>query len=346
MDNPVPVSSSVSVAYLQGLLDYLARQGVDSAELLERVELSPQLLAQRDQRIAASTYLELLGHGVRLTGDEQLGLHLGEAVRPGYYGVLGYLIMSCATLADALHRQARYAALVGNLGQVDLADEPPRPGLEPQVAHSWQPLLPQQKRQLSEETLAGWVTFGHWISGLDIPPTEVRFQHAAPADTSEYQRIFRCPVLFDQADNALVFPNRLLATPLGQADAQVRLTLDAYADRLLGEIQQGHSVLDRARLELSRQLPEVGADLQQIAARLALSPRTLQRRLREAGLSFNQLVDETRQQLVLHYLRDPALELAEIAFLVGFSEPGSLARAFRRWTGQSPGDYRRSLKEH
>ena len=343
MDNPVPLSSSVSVAYLQGLLDYLTRRGVDRAKLLERVRLSPSLLAQRDQRIAASTYLELLGHGVRLTGDEQLGLHLGEAVRPGYYGVLGYLIMSCATLADALHRQARYAALVGNLGRVDLADEPPREGLEPQVAHSWQPLLAQQQRQLSEETLAAWVTFGHWISGLDVPPSEVRFQHAAPADTREHQRIFRCPVLFDQADNALVFPKRLLSTPLGQADAQVRLMLDAYADRLLGEIQQGHSVLDRARLELARQLPEAGADLGLIAARLALSPRTLQRRLREAGLSFNQLVDETRQQLVLHYLRDPALELAEIAFLVGFSEPGSLARAFRRWSGQSPGEYRRHL---
>ncbi len=344
MDNPVALASSVSVAYLQGLLDYLERHGVASATLLERVQLSPQLLSQRDQRIAASTYLELLGLGVQLSGDDCLGLHLGEAVRPGYYGVLGYLIMSCATLADALHRQARYAALVGNLGQVDLADEPPREGLEPQVAHSWQPLLAQQQRQLSEETLAAWVTFGHWISGLDIPPSEVRFQHAAPADTREHQRIFRCPVLFEQADNALVFPKRLLSTPLGQADAQVRLMLDAYADRLLGEIQQGHSVLDRARLELARQLPEAGADLGLIAARLALSPRTLQRRLREAGLSFNQLVDETRQQLVLHYLRDPALELAEIAFLVGFSEPGSLARAFRRWTGQSPGEYRRQLR--
>ena len=343
MDNPVALASSVSVAYLQGLLDYLERHGVASAALLERAQLSPQLLAQRDQRIAASTYLELLGLGVQLSGDDCLGLHLGEAVRPGYYGVLGYLIMSCATLADALHRQARYATLVGNLGRVDLADEPPREGLEPQVAHSWQPLLAQQQRQLSEETLAAWVTFGHWISGLDVPPSEVRFQHAAPADTREHQRIFRCPVLFDQADNALVFPKRLLSTPLGQADAQVRLMLDAYADRLLGEIQQGHSVLDRARLELARQLPEAGAELGLIAARLALSPRTLQRRLREAGLSFNQLVDETRQQLVLHYLRDPALELAEIAFLVGFSEPGSLARAFRRWTGQSPGEYRRHL---
>lgn len=343
MDNPVALASSVSVAYLQGLLDYLERHGVASAALLERAQLSPQLLAQRDQRIAASTYLELLGLGVQLSGDDCLGLHLGEAVRPGYYGVLGYLIMSCATLADAFHRQARYAALVGNLGRVDLADEPPREGLEPQVAHSWQPLLAQQQRQLSEETLAAWVTFGHWISGLDVPPSEVRFQHAAPADTREHQRIFRCPVLFDQADNALVFPKRLLSTPLGQADAQVRLMLDAYADRLLGEIQQGHSVLDRARLELARQLPEAGADLGLIAAHLALSPRTLQRRLREAGLSFNQLVDETRQQLVLHYLRDPALELAEIAFLVGFSEPGSLARAFRRWTGKSPGEYRRHL---
>ncbi|HEX5843087.1 MAG TPA: AraC family transcriptional regulator [Pseudomonas sp.] len=343
MDTPPLLGSSVSVAYLQGLLDYLTRQGLDAGALLERVQLSPQVLMQRDQRIAASAYLELLGLGVQLSGDDCLGLHLGEAVRPGYYGVLGYLIMSCATLADALHRQARYAALVGNLGQVDLADEPPRAGVEPQVAHSWQPLLAQQQRQLSEETLAAWVTFGHWISGQDIPPTEVRFQHAAPADVSEHQRIFRCPVLFGQADNALVFPKRLLALPLGQADAQVRLMLDAYADRLLGEIRQGHSVLDRARLELARQLPEAGADLPQIAARLALSPRTLQRRLREAGLSFNQLLDETRQQLVLHYLRDPALELAEIAFLVGFSEPGSLARAFRRWTGQSPGEYRRHL---
>lgn len=345
MDTPPLLGSSVSVAYLQGLLDYLTRQGLDAGALLERVQLSPQVLMQRDQRIAASAYLELLGLGVQLSGDDCLGLHLGEAVRPGYYGVLGYLIMSCATLADALHRQARYAALVGNLGQVDLADEPPRAGVEPQVAHSWQPLLAQQQRQLSEETLAAWVTFGHWISGQDIPPTEVRFQHAAPADVSEHQRIFRCPVLFGQADNALVFPKRLLALPLGQADAQVRLMLDAYADRLLGEIRQGHSVLDRARLELARQLPEAGADLPQIAARLALSPRTLQRRLREAGLSFNQLLDETRQQLVLHYLRDPALELAEIAFLVGFSEPGSLARAFRRWTGQSPGEYRRNLLE-
>ena len=346
MASPVTLSSSVSVAYLQGLLDYLGRQGLDTPALLEQVGLSPQVLAQRDQRIAASTYLELLALGVQLTGDKQLGLHVGEAVRPGYYGVLGYLIMSCATLADALHRQARYAALVGNLGNVDLADEPPRAGLEPQVAHSWQPLLAQHNDQLSEETLAGWVTFGHWISGLDSPPTEVRFQHAAPADIREHQRIFACPVLFGQADNALIFPRRLLAAPLGQADAQVRLMLDAYADRQLGEIQQGHNVLDRARLELSRQLPQEGADLQQIAGRLALSPRTLQRRLREAGLSFNQLLDETRQQLVMHYLRDPALELAEIAFLVGFSEPGSLARAFRRWTGQSPGEYRRQLHDH
>jgi AraC-like DNA-binding protein len=343
MDNPAILAGSVSVAYLQGLIEHLQRQGLAPEALLAHAQLGPEVLSQRDQRVAASAYLTLLGEGVRLTGDQCLGLHLGESVRPGYYGVLGYLIMSCATLADALHRQARYASLVGNLGLVVLDDEPARPGCEALVAHSWQPLLAQQQRQLSEETLAGWVSFGRWISGLDIAPTEVRFQHSAPADTSEHARIFRCPVLFDQPDNALIFPKRLLAVPLNQADAQVRGMLDAYADRLLAELNRGNSVLDRARLELARQLPEQGPDLEAIAVALALSPRTLQRRLREAGLSFSQLVDETRQQLVLHYLRDPALELAEIAFLVGFSEPGSLARAFRRWTGASPGEYRRHL---
>ena len=343
MDKPAILAGTVSVAYLQGLVEYLQRQGIAPEALLAHAQLSPEVLSQRDQRIAASAYLTLLSEGVRLSGDPFLGLHLGESVRPGYYGVLGYLIMSCATLADALHRQARYASLVGNLGRVVLDDEPARLDGEALVAHRWQPLLAQQQRQLSEETLAGWVSFGRWISGLDIAPTEVRFQHSAPADTSEHARIFRCPVQFDQPDNALVFPRRLLAAPLSQADAQVRGMLDAYADRLLAELNQGHGVLDRARLELARQLPEQGADLEAIAAALALTPRTLQRRLRESGLSFSQLVDETRQQLVLHYLRDPALELAEIAFLVGFSEAGSLARAFRRWTGTSPGEYRRHL---
>ena len=335
------LASSVSVAYLQGLVDYLARLGIEPAQLLALVQLNPEILAQRDQRIAASTYLELLGQGVRLSGDDCLGLHLGEAIRPGYYGVLGYLIMSCPTLADALHRQARYAALVGNLGHIELEDWPQGDSSEPLVVHRWTPLLPQQQRQIAEETLAGWVTFGRWVTGLDEPPLEVHFQHPAPADTREHQRLFRCPVKFAQAQNALIFPRRLLAVPLGQADAQVRLMLDAYADRRLSEIEQGHSVLDRARALLARQLPEQGLELEELAAQLALSPRTLQRRLREAGLSFSQLVDETRQQLVLHYLRDPALELADIAFLVGFSEAGSLARAFRRWTGQTPAEYRR-----
>lgn len=343
MDTLAALTSSVSVAYLQGLLDYLERQGQPVGKLIEQMGLSAQILAQRDQRIDAQLYLQLLEFGVKATGDTCLGLHLGESVRPGYYGVLGYLIMSCATLADALHRQARYATLVGNLGQVDLADEPPRAGIEAQVAHSWQPLLAQQSRQLSEETLAGWMTFGHWISGLQIPPTEVRFQHSAPADTREHQRIFRCPVLFDQADNALVFPKRLLSSPLSQADVQVRSMFDAYADRLLTEIKQGNSVLDQTRLQLVKQLSQGTPELAQIADQLAMSPRTLQRRLSDAGLSFNQLLEQTRKHMVLQYLADPALELSEIAYLVGFSEAGSLARAFRRWTGQSPHEYRASL---
>ncbi|GIZ10855.1 AraC family transcriptional regulator [Pseudomonas sp. NCCP-436] len=343
MENPAILAGSVSVAYLQGLVEHLQRRDIAPERLLAHVQLTPEILSQRDQRIAASAYLSLLGAGVRLSGDDNLGLHLGEAVRPGYYGVLGYLVMSCATLADALHRQARYAALVGGLGLVSLDDEPSRDGSEPLVAHRWKPLLPQQQRQQCEETLAGWVSFGRWISGLDIAPTEVRFQHPAPPDIREHQRIFRCPVLFGQADNALVFPRRLLGVPLGQADAQVQRMLDAYAERLLGELRSSHAVLDQARLVLSRQLPEQGPDLEAVAGALALSPRTLQRRLREAGLSFSQLVDETRQQLALHYLRDPALELAEIAFLIGFSEPSSLTRAFRRWTGESPGEYRRHL---
>ncbi|KES24477.1 MULTISPECIES: AraC family transcriptional regulator [unclassified Pseudomonas] len=344
MQAPVPLAGSISISYVQGLVDHLERRGVAPQRLLAGVQLEPSILDQREARIAASVYVDLLELGLALSGDADLGLHLGEAVRPGHFGVLGYLLMSCATLGDALHRQARYAELVGSLGRVELADEPPRAGHEPLVRHSWEPLLPRQQRQLAEETLACWLRFGHWISGLEQAPVEVRFRHPAPADTTEHRRIFRCPVLFGQADNALVFPRRLLALPLGQADSQIQRTLDAYAGRLLESIRRGEGVLERARQCLAERLPEQAVDLEALARELALSPRTLQRRLRDSGLSFSRLVDETRQQLVLHHLRDPALELADVASLVGFSETGSLARAFRRWTGQSLGQYRRTLQ--
>lgn len=344
MQAPVPLAGSISIAYVQGLVDHLERRGVAPQRLLAGVQLEPSILDQREARIAASVYVDLLELGLALSGDADLGLHLGEAVRPGHFGVLGYLLMSCATLGDALHRQARYAELVGSLGRVELADEPPRAGHEPLVRHSWEPLLPRQQRQLAEETLACWLRFGHWISGLEQAPLEVRFRHPAPADTTEHRRIFRCPVLFGQADNALVFPRRLLALPLGQADSQIQRTLDAYAGRLLESIRRGEGVLERARQCLAERLPEQAVDLEALAGELALSPRTLQRRLRDSGLSFSRLVDETRQQLVLYHLRDPALELADVASLVGFSETGSLARAFRRWTGQSLGQYRRTLQ--
>lgn len=344
MQAPVPLAGSISIAYVQGLVDHLERRGVAPQRLLAGVQLDPAVLDQREARIAASVYIDLLELGLALSGDADLGLHLGEAVRPGHFGVLGYLLMSCATLGDALHRQARYAELVGSLGRVELADEPPRAGHEPLVRHSWEPLLPRQQRQLAEETLACWLRFGHWISGRDQAPLEVRFRHPAPADIAEHRRIFRCPVLFGQADNALVFPRRLLALPLEQADSQIQRTLDAYAGRLLESIRRGDGVLERARQCLAERLPEQAVDLEALAGELALSPRTLQRRLRDSGLSFSRLVDETRQQLVLHHLRDPALELADVASLVGFSETGSLARAFRRWTGQSLGQYRRTLQ--
>lgn len=344
MESPAVLAGSISMAYVQGLLDHLERQGIAPAAVLAQVQLDPALVGQREQRIAASVYVDLLELGMQLSGDDDLGLHLGEAIRPGHFGVLGYLLMSCATLGDALHRQARYAGLVGSLGRVELDDEPARPGCEQLVRHSWEPLLPRLRRQLAEETLACWLRFGQWICALDEPPVEVRFRHPEPADTREHQRIFRCPVLFGQADNALVFPRRRLATPLGQADQQIQCVLDRYAGRLLDGIRRGDSVLERARQRLAQRLPEQDIDLEALARELALSPRTLQRRLRDSGLSFSRLVDETRQQLVLHHLRDPALELADVASLVGFSETGSLARAFRRWTGQSLGEYRRTLQ--
>jgi AraC-like DNA-binding protein len=335
---PATHGEVVFVAYLRSLIDYLRERGFDTAPLLVSVGLDERALDEPDRTIPAARYLKLWQQAEHLTGDAQLGLHVGEQIRPGKYGVLGYVMMSCETLGESLLRQLRYQDLVGKSGRSELLRSAARCELR------WLAEMSRSSRHIAEEHVASWVAFARWILGAPgRDPLEVWFEHPAPAVLDEHEKLFRCTLRFGQPHTAVVFSAELLDLPLRDKNPDMRRLMDRHAETLLAQHVQGEPEITREiRAAIAQQLADGVPPIERVAAQLQISPRTLQRRLASVHSNYKDLVDDVRRRLALRHVDNRQLSLPEIAFLLGFSEQSSFQRAFKRWTGLPPGRYRES----
>jgi AraC-like DNA-binding protein len=172
-------------------------------------------------------------------------------------------------------------------------------------------------------------------------PVEVQFAHAAPRQTSEHLRVFGAPVSFGCATNSFVMEREFLERSVPAADERLYPILRRYLDGVLKEMPRDDDLLTSVRRAVGESMRDGEPKLTLVAKRLAMSPRTLQRRLKESGVDFKGLVEDTRRRFSLSYLRDRRNTLTEIAYLLGYSEVSAFNRAFRRWTGSTPAAYRR-----
>lgn len=335
-DKPRTRVNTASTAYLKALLDYAQAHDLPAEALLRA---SPVQVQDKDGRLSEAECASLFDRAAHLLADDNLGLHVGETIRPGHYGVLGYVAMNCSTLGEALSRLNRYQALVLDIGPMQVQAQA---GV---VCLSWRPDAERPFRQLAEFNLAGLVTFARWISGRADAPAAIEFNYPAPADLAEHRRVFACELLFDQPRYAIAFPDSWLRRSLIQPDPAMRALMLRLAEKQMLALSRGDDALARARALVARHLSEGEMTLEQLAAMLDLGARTLQRRLKDEGMGFTQLVDGVRQELAERYLVDPNLDLNDLAFLLGFSEQSAFQRAFKRWRGMSPGAYRKQLQQ-
>lgn len=326
-------SGSVYLYYARALFDYLAEHGQKLDALLRGSGIAAGDLDDSERAIPTAEYVALWERAVKLTGDDYLGLHVGEIVRPGKYGILGYAMMSCETLGEAVLRQMRYQDLIGKAGRSELIRT------DQHAEMHWHSGMARLSRHVGEEHLASWVAFARWMLGAEKSPLRVSFEHPAPASLAEYERIFRCELAFEQPSTAIAFPLEYLDAPIKDKNPALRRMLDEHAEALLAK----HAVNDPARDirdAIQRALVNGVPAIETVAAQLQVHTRALQRRLADIDLTYKQLLDDVRSALALQYIKDPKLGLLDIAFLLGFAEQSSFQRAFKRWTGQPPGHYR------
>jgi len=336
--NGLTTTHMVSLAYLQPLQDVLHARNSSLEKLMQHAGLRNH--AGTDV-IPASHYLQLLDAGAALFDDAFFGLHCGEKTRLGAYNVYGLILMSCQDLGEALHQTMRYEELAHDLGRSELLID------GDYAEYRWHSHFPQASRHLAESVFAGIRVFADWFAGQLLPPGELRFQHAAPPDCSEYLRVFGAVPAFSADCHAVRFPSALLSLPVPNADQSLASMLRQHAETLLQKKRQQAmpEIVRQLRQLFEHQLKSGEVKLADAAAHLQMSVRTLQRKLSDAGTGYQQALDQTRHELACLYLANPQLNLTDIAFLLGYQEQSSFQHAFRTWSGVTPGQYRNQLKQ-
>ena len=321
---------TVVAAWTRSIVEYAAARGVDLGDVMAAAGIDAATMERPDARIPADADDRIWQAAIERLADPDLGLHLAEgAISARSLGVVGYLTRSSATVGQALARARRFHRLIKDGGDLRLIPD------ESGITVSERPHEGPWPRAIAETIVANYVTLARAWTGEQLIPLEVRFQHARPR-SGEHERIFGCPVRFGAPDNAVKFADDDLRRRLRTADSQLLAYLESWAEERLAALAPSRTFADDVRLAVRDCLDhehsvEVGA----VARRLGTSPRSLQRRLLEQGVTFRTLVDAIRRHRAAALLGADA-SISDVADRLGYSDARAFRRAFRRWTGQTP----------
>lgn len=327
--------TTTSATTLRMFVSALEDLGADWRAILEACEVDPASIDDSELRVPQANFERIWKTASEVVGDPCIGLHTGERIHPRAVNLFGYLMLSSATLGEGLHRVGRYQAVLTGKPWLEVVDEPSRTRLRVGIVND-----DSDTRAIHAEYVAALLLqVMDWVSERPIEPIETRFSHAARGDESEYRRVCRGPVRFRAEHSELVLAPGVLEIPSKHANARFARLHEQFASQLLAE-QQDTSLARKVREELAKRLESGAPDRATVARCLALSDRSLQRRLREEGTSFRAVLDAWRRDLAGEQLRRHDTPIAEVAYLTGFAEVSSFTRAVRRWFGCTPGQLR------
>ena len=347
---PIPAAADarVAMAYVQTAVATAQDEGVSGAELASALGWPAEALDPSRDSLSVADYLALLGTAARLAHDPLFGLHVGLHARLSTYPYYGLVVCACTTLREAFAQTRRYEGLAHDLGRSRLAEH------DGVATYFWDsPWLaaasPDEARHLCESVLAGIVTFACWLAHERLPVLEIGLPVPAPAPEAQaaHAGVFEARVVYGVPVAYGRFEARLLDRPVPNADASMFAVLQRRAEELLAarrrETEEPRLVVD-VRREVAARLANDRARLDEVAASLGLNPRTLQRKLADAGTSFQAVHEGARQQLAEALLREGVLNLTDVAYLLGYREQSSFNRACREWFGTTPARTRERLR--
>jgi AraC-like DNA-binding protein len=313
-----------------GLLRAARRKGLDLGPILQGTGLTPDSLEHGHPNLTDERATQLWERIARASDDPLIRLRAVEEVPFGGYPILDFLAASCATLGEAVHHVARYISLV-------------QPTLRMAVARredGW--ALVSYAQTLTNTDFALAMTQVHLglARGEATLPLRARLRRPQEGDRALLRRLFGPRIEHGCDHDELVYSDAQWALPIPSSNPALQRLLDQHAQTLAQRQPKAWTLQDQVAVQLERALPQGDHSLERISAKLGATPRTLQRQLKAEGTSFQEVLDHTRQTLAQEHLKGSKVSVLELAFLLGYNDESAFVRAFRRWTGTSPGAWR------
>jgi AraC-like DNA-binding protein len=327
---------TVAICFVIAALEAVHARKLDADALLARVGLSPNLLASPQARVSAAQYGKLW-RLVALTLDDEFFGQDSRRMKYGSFAMLCRSVLGCPTLGSALERSLRFYGLILD----DIAGSLER-------SHGEARIVLEERRNGRASRV-----FGHevlllllhgvacWLVGRRIPISRAEFGYSEPAHSDEYRVMFSTDLAFDQPATRIVFDESYLGLPIVQNERTVQAFLRTAPENIVTKYKNGSSVSARIRRRLRQRLPGEVPDFDTLAQELNMTAATLRRRLHEEGASYQGIKDQLRRDLAIGYLTHTNRTVMDIALELGFSERSAFHRAFQKWTGASPGEFRR-----
>lgn len=323
--------SSVSALLAQTLLGL----GHDPAPLLMKAGIASGDVGNPTKRIPTIRMQTLWRLALQETGDPALGLVVARQFQPAVLHGLGFACLASDTLHDVLRRLVRYSRILIDMPDFQLQETEITTDLLVQTPD----LGPDFVHAAMDMGMAIFLRICQITEGTDILPEHTCLARPTPANTTPYKTVFGPNIDFEADTNSLCFDKALAHAPLATAHPELARLNDQTVIDYLARYDRNNITM-QVRSRIIEQLPDGRPSQGDIAFKLNTSLRSLQRKLREQDTSFKELLSNTQQELALVYIRDSNRSIGEITFLLGFSEPSNFTRAFKRWTGQSPAEYR------
>lgn len=334
------LQNSILATFILPIAQTLRQRGVDAMALVEEVGIDPASVINSDRRVDVGALYRLLQRSVEETGDEAFGLLAAEQVQPAVLHGLGLAWLASDSVYDGLQRLVRFSQVLttgtelrleeeGSYVHLDIGGPADHPDYVPVATDFAVGMILRMSR----------LTLGEYIA-----PVAVQLERPPPENPETFAYYLSCEPQYDAPRNRLSFVTSDISDRLVTGDPALARAADEQTELYLAQFldqSMSHDVVGK----IIEHLPNGPPEQAQIAAALNVSNRTLQRKLRDEGTSFLDLLKDTRLELARKYLRQPSRSVVETAYLLGFSEPSTFSRAFKRWTGLAPNEYRRTTPE-
>jgi AraC-like DNA-binding protein len=327
---------SISGVMVRVLVDAVERVGVSREDLLRAAGINPARLVEPDARFDLGEFATLQMRAMDLTRDEALGLHIVERIHDGAFDLISHLVVHAPTLREALGLCLQFQPLVMDDALMTLNETDTTAVLQCHLPRTAE----RADRMLAEFSIAGLTRMVHVFGGAGAAPQAVSFEHARPGHSRDYTRLFGDAVRFNQPATVLVFDRAVLDRAQLYQHPELYRVLRSQAQRTLDRVATELGPVERLKGYLRARPPARIPELSTAARDLGMSARSLRRRLEEAGTTYRSVVRAILEDSACHLLRDPKQTIQQTAHALGFVNVGAFHRAFKRWTGLTPMQYR------